>query len=159
MEIVELSRRITLLVPMDLSAMGSQGNCSWCGISGHMARDCRNHIQYLPINQTRGWSGTGDKGKGELGMDKGKGNQDKGRMGTTTRQTLEPVKITHSGRTRVGITLTTAMTRRTLPGNQRHDCWLAPPQLAQEQSIQRTEGGLQMLGGLSMYDQRQQHEQ
>ena len=42
-ENVELARRNTQLVPMDLSAMGSQdqkfqGNCSWCGTYGHMAR-------------------------------------------------------------------------------------------------------------------------
>ena len=42
-ESVELARRNTQLVPMDLSAMGSQdqkfqGNCSWCGTYGHMAR-------------------------------------------------------------------------------------------------------------------------
>ena len=69
---------------MDLLAMGSQdqkfqGNCSWCAIYGHMARDCRKKTEYLQNNQTRGWSGTDDKGKGEPGTSKEKGKQDKGK--------------------------------------------------------------------------------
>ena len=69
-ENVELARRNTQLVPMDLSAMGSQdqkfqGNCSWCGIYGHMARDCRKKTEYMQNNQTSGWSGTDDKTKGK----------------------------------------------------------------------------------------------
>ena len=46
-ENVELARRDTQPVPMDLSAMGSQdqkfsGNCSSSGTYGHMARDLSN---------------------------------------------------------------------------------------------------------------------
>ena len=79
-ENVELARRNTQLVPMDLSAMGSQdqrfqGNSAWCGIYGHMARDCRKKTEDLQNNQTSGWSGTDDKTKGKPG--KGKGKQDK----------------------------------------------------------------------------------
>ena len=50
--------------------MGSQyqkfyGNCSWCVIHGHVARDCRKKTEDLPNNQTSGWSGTNNKTKGK----------------------------------------------------------------------------------------------
>ena len=81
-ENVKLARRNTQLVPMDLSAMGSQdskfrGNCSWCGTYGHMARDCRKKTEYMQTTKRVGWSGTDDKTKGKPG--KGKGKQDKGK--------------------------------------------------------------------------------
>ena len=80
-ENVELARRNTQPVPMDLSVMGSQdqkfqGNCSWCGTYGHKARDCRKKTEYMQNNQTSGWSDTDDETKGKPG--KGKGKQDKG---------------------------------------------------------------------------------
>ena len=67
-ENVEPARRNTQPVLMDLSAMGSQdqrfqGNSAWCGIYGHMARDCRKKTEDLQNNQTSGWSGTDDKTK------------------------------------------------------------------------------------------------
>ena len=136
-ENVEFARRNTQPVPMDLSAMGSQnqkfqGNCSWCGTHGHLARDCRKKTEYLQNNQTSGWSGTDDKTKGKPG--KGKGKQDKGKgkgkpsksrgkgkNKERARQEREghedrnkkhkPVNNTQSGRTGVGITLTTGLTK------------------------------------------------
>ena len=72
-------------MPMNLSAMGSQdqqfqGNCSWCGIYGHMARDCRKKTECLRNNKTSGWSGTGRRrqweawhGQGQEQKTKGKG--------------------------------------------------------------------------------------
>ena len=46
-EAVELARLNSRPTPMDLSAVGYdqqptgfEGNCSWCGVYGHMARDC-----------------------------------------------------------------------------------------------------------------------
>ena len=85
-ENVEVARKNTQPVPMDLSAIGCrdqqfQGNCSWCGIYGHMARDSRKKAEYVQNSQTGGWSGTDDKTKGKPGKgksDKGKG---KGKLG------------------------------------------------------------------------------
>ena len=79
---VELARRSIQPVPMDLSAMGSQdqqfqGNCSWCGVHGRMARDCRRKTEYMQNIPTSGWSGTDDKTRGKPG--EGKGKQDKGK--------------------------------------------------------------------------------
>ena len=81
-ENVELARRNTQPVPMDVSAMGSQdqkfqGNCSWCGIYGHKARDCRKKTEYMQNTQTCGCSGTNDRTKGKPG--KGIGKHDKGK--------------------------------------------------------------------------------
>ena len=47
-----LARKNTQLVPMDLSAMGSQdqkfqGNCSCCGIYSQMARDCGKKAEHV----------------------------------------------------------------------------------------------------------------
>ena len=46
-EAVELARLNSRPTPMDLSAVGHdqqatgfEGSCSWCGVYGHMARDC-----------------------------------------------------------------------------------------------------------------------
>ena len=87
-------------------------------------------------NQTSGWSGADDKGKGKIGTGKGKGEPGKGKGkgnlgkgkgkgeqqgqkwkkrisrnegGTKTSKKHKPVKNTQSGRTRVGITLTTGL--------------------------------------------------
>ena len=82
-ENVELARRNTQPVPMDMSAMGSQeqklqGNCSWCGNSRlHGERLSEEKTEYMQNNQTSGWSGTDDKTKGK--PSKGKGKQDKGK--------------------------------------------------------------------------------
>ena len=81
MENVELARRNTQPEPMNLSAMGSQdqnvqGNCSWCGIEGHIAGDCRKKTEYLQHNQTSGLSGM--YGKGKAGTGKGTGKPGKG---------------------------------------------------------------------------------
>ena len=58
-----------------------------------MARDCRKKTEYLQNNQTSGWSGTDDKGKGKPGTGgiittsrKGRKDVTKWR-GTTTRKT------------------------------------------------------------------------
>ena len=58
-ENVELARRNSQVVPMDLSAVGGQdqkflGNCSWCGIYGHKERDCRKKNELL-AKQTNKW--------------------------------------------------------------------------------------------------------
>ena len=54
-----------------------QGNCSWCGVHGRMARDCRKKTEYMQNIPTSGWSGTDDKTRGKPG--EGKGKQDKGK--------------------------------------------------------------------------------
>ena len=64
---------------MDNQDQKFQGNCSWCGIYGHVARDRRKKTEYLQHNQTSGWSGTDDKGKGKPGTGKSKGKHDKGK--------------------------------------------------------------------------------
>ena len=137
-ENVEIARRNTQLVPMGLSAVGSQdqqfqGNCSWCGIYGHVARDSRKNTEYLQNNQASGWSGTDDKKtKASRARARRKANKTKvgahartrskervNNMarkesknftrwrGTKTRRKHKPVKNTHTQwADTVGITLT-----------------------------------------------------
>ena len=105
-----------------------------------MARDCRKKTEFVQNNQTSGWSGTDDKtkgkpgkgkgkqdkgnGTGELGKGKSKSKNGKGKQhgkkrkkgchemeGAKANKKLKPVKNTQSGWTRVGITLTTELTR------------------------------------------------
>ena len=68
--------------------------------------------------QTSGWSGTDDKTKGKpdkvkgkQDKGKGKGKPSKGKCKSKRKRKGKPVKNTKSGRTRVGITLTTGLTQ------------------------------------------------
>ena len=89
-ENVELARRNSQLVPMDLSATGSQDQKSsketvhgvdftetWPQIVERKPNTCKTNKQ--TNKQTSGWSGTDDKGKGKPSMGSGKGKQDKGK--------------------------------------------------------------------------------
>ena len=156
----------------------------------------KEKTEYLQHNQTSGGPGTDDKTKGKPGTGKSKGKQDakarartkesvnnkarKGRKedvtawrGTKTRKKNKPVKNTQSGRTRVGITLTTDA--EWWSSDRSTDLWNDPAweqgarqlpstQPAQEQCNPTHGGSISMLGGLTMCelsvdDKGQQSEQ
>ena len=96
-ENVELARRNTELVPMDLSAMGSQDHkvprslfMVW-NLRPH-ARDCRKNTGYLQNNPTGGWSGTDDTTKGK--PVRAKANK------TEAREKASPVTVRAKARAR-----------------------------------------------------------
>ena len=177
---------------MDLSAMGNQdqmfqGNCSWCGIYGHIARDCRKKTEYLQNNQNEWmvWHGRQNQRQGQQGQ-----RQTRQRQGQTTRQERAE-KISRNGgarrqtrntkrsriqcgRARVGITLTIGLTQ-TGSSDWSTDLWTDPAlekaarqlpstQPAQQQSNPTQGGSISMLGGFTMCeltvdDGEQQNEQ
>ena len=67
---VGLARKNTKPTPMEQSTMGQEekleGSCSWCGMCGHMAGDCRKTAERNQ-NQSNGRPGTVNKGKGQAG--------------------------------------------------------------------------------------------
>ena len=90
---VELARGNILLVPLDLSAMGCQdqtcqGNCSWCGFCGHIAKVVERTPNTCNTTIRVGGSVTDDKVKGKLGPGKGRQEQ-KQREELTPRQERE----------------------------------------------------------------------
>ena len=176
-ENVEIGRKNTQPVPMDFSAMGSQDQVSrklfmvWSPRSHGKRVSEENRILATLPNKARAGQRHGQRrghtrqrqkeketwqGKGK-NKNKKKGcpaRQEKEERITRGHKTHKPVKITQSGRTRVGITLTTGMTQTggqtigaqicgsTLQGKQAAR-QLALSQPAQEQS-DPTHGGFEV---------------
>ena len=71
LENVQLARKNTKPPPVDLLSMvqdqNFQGHCSWCGVHGHLARDCRKRTEHTQHIQSNGWSGTHNQGEGKPG--------------------------------------------------------------------------------------------
>ena len=106
-ENVELARRNTHTPCSDGFVGDGQSrskvprNCSWCGIYGHMARECRKKTEYMKNNQTSGWSGTDNKTEGK--PDKGKSKQDKrkeSKPGKGKSKSKSKRNVKHNGKKR-----------------------------------------------------------
>ena len=192
-ESFELARRKTQPVPMDLSAMGSQdqkfhGNCSWCGIYGHVARDCRKKNRILAIHPNNWMVWHGRQRQGQARQRQGQRQEPKQRKGlnTAARQGRKEFTKWRSTTTRHPSQDHTEWTDTNWDHADKWndagwwtsdwstDLWadlaweqaagpLAPPQPSQEQSNPTHGGSISMSGGLSMCelsfrDERQHNE-
>ena len=138
-ENVEFERKNTQLVPMDLSAVGSQDqkfqeSCSWCGIYGHMTRHCQK--QKLNTCRTnKRVAGLARTTTPKAIPARARGNQTEARAkaslvranarkkarkerkdltrwrGTKTNRKHKPVRNAQFGLTRIGITFTNGLTQ------------------------------------------------